>query len=364
MSLLLDDSRRLCLDETPQSRARMWADLGAITEILLEAVPQASVVLSGSLAHGEGRIGQDYRRIVSDYDLYLIVPRLLHVRRMLGARSPFVQKLLSLELLTDLEIVVIWSPFLWRGMTHVDGILLAGDPIISRALEKPRFPHGDRTLCRAYASFLRAFREDNDQGFLQRAATLGFRAWLLGRATTGGSWQNEDLFSFRGNLTYLREHPGELAEPWREISEWALLAGLGNSSPQATVEPKIVLAFVKWVQGAFRPSAFRWAALLYMVHQVKAGRSFIGPHRLVSTYLTLASSLAEVCVADGVSSIPGEIMRGIERLAGQSCPTQVGTDQKGWALAEMIALADANPHKIVIPRRRQTVSGFAYPRSR
>ena len=329
MTLWIDATHKFCLDETPQIRSRIRADLEAITEILLEAVPQASVVLSGSLSHGEGRIGQDCLRMESDYDLYLIVPRLLHVQRMLGARSPFAQRLLSLELLTDLEIVVIWSPFLWRGMTHVDGILLAGDPIISRALEKPRFPHGDRTLCGAYASFLRAFREDDDQGFLQRAATLGFRAWLLGRATTGGSWQNEDLFSFRGNVAYLREHPGELAEPWREISEWALLAGLGNSSPQATVEPKIVLAFLKWVQGTFRLSAFRWAALLYMVHQVKRGRSFIRPHRLVSTYLTLASSLAELCLADGVSSIPGEIMRGIERLAGQSCPTPGRHRSKG-----------------------------------
>lgn len=365
MTLLLDDNHQFCLDKSPRIRARILADLEAVSEILLEAVSQASIVLSGSLAHGEGRVGLDGMWLESDYDLYIVVPRLLQVRSLLRTRSRCVQRLQSLMLPTDLEVVVIPSAILRRGLTHVDGILLAGDRNINALLERPQsFPLGDRALCNAYASLFRAFSEEGDLRCLQKAVTMGFRAWLLHRTMEGGSLHNEDCFSFRGNLIYLHKHPEALPEPWREMAESALLAGLGNPSPQATLELKTVLAFLRWVQGTFRVSAFRWAALLYMVHQVKRGRSFIGPHRFLSTYLTLASSLADVCVADGVSSIPGQIMRGIERLAGQSRPTQVGNDQKGWALAEMIALADANPHKIVIPRRRQTVPGFDCPRSR
>jgi predicted nucleotidyltransferase len=358
MALFLDDNHQFCLDESPHIRARIRADLEAITEIILEAVPEASIVLSGSLAYGEARIGPDGLLPRSDYDLYIVVPRLLQVGRLLGSRSRCVQKLLSLTLATDLEIPVIWSPFIWRGLTHLPGILLAGSPAINPILEHPVFPYGDRGLCRAYLSLLCVLLGGADRGFLRKAVTTGLRAWLQDRAAKEKGFCLSDLYSFRGNLRYLAEHPAELAESWREMVESAILTGLGEPFPHGTVDPKTVLAFLRWVQGAIQLSPFRWAGLLYMVHQVKAGRSFIGPHRLISTYLTLASSLAEVCVADGVSSIPGEIMRGIERLAGQSCPTQVDADQKGWALAEMIALADANPHKIVIPRRERSVTNL------
>ena len=362
MTLLLDDNHQFCLDESPHIRARILADLEAISEILLEAVSQASIVLSGSLAHGEGRVGLDGMWLESDYDLYIVVPRLLQVRSLLRTRSRCVQRLQSLMLPTDLEVVVISSAVLRRGLTHVDGILLAGNRKINALLERPQsFPLGDRALCNAYASLFRAFREEGDLRCLQKAVTMGFRAWLLHRTRKRESSRNEELFSFRGNLDYLREHPGEPERPWRELVEWAIQGGLGNSIPQRSIDSKTVLTFLDRVQGTIRLSPFRWAGLLYVIFQVKRGRSFIGPHRFLSTYLTLARSLADVCVADGVSSIPGEIMRGIERLAGQSCPIQVDTDQKGWALAEMIALAHANPHKIVIPRRRQTVPGFAYP---
>jgi len=365
MTLWIDATHKFCVGETPQIRARIRADLEAITEILLEVVPEGSIVLSGSLAHGEGRVGRDGMGLDSDYDLYIVVPRLLQARSLLRARSRCVQKLLSLTLATDLEIPVIWGPFIWRGLTHLPGILLAGNRNINALLERPQsFPLGDRALCNAYASLFRAFREEGDLRCLQRAVTMGFRAWLLHRTRERGSWRNEELFSFRGNLDYLREHPGEPERPWRELVEWAIQGGLGNSIPQRSMDPKTVLAFLDRVQGTIRLSPFRWAGLLYVVSQVKHGRSFISPHRFLSTYLTLARSLAEICSDYRSSSVPEEVVRGIERLAGQSCPTQVGTDQKGWALAEMIALADANPHKIVIPRRRQSVPGFAYPRSR
>lgn len=358
MTLWIDATHKFCLDETPQIRARIRADLEAITEIILEAVPEASIILSGSLAYGEARIGPDGLLPRSDYDLYIVVPRLLQVGRLLGPRSRCVQKLLSLTLATDLEIPVIWGPFIWRGLTHLPGILLAGSPAINPILEHPVFPYGDRGLCRAYLSLLCALLGDADRGFLRKAVTTGLRAWLQDRAVKGKGFCLSDLYSFRGNLRYLTEHPAELAEPWREMVESVILTGLGEPCPRGTVDPKTVLAFLRWVQGAIQLSPFRWAGLLYVVHQVKRGRSFIGPHRFVSTYLTLAGSLAEVYLTDGVSSILGEIIRGIERLAGQSCPTQVGTDQKDWAFVEMIALANANPHKIVIPRCQQSVANL------
>jgi hypothetical protein len=364
MTLLLDDNHQFCLDESPCIRARILADLEAISEILLEAVSQASIVLSGSLAHGEGRVGLDGMGLESDYDLYVVVPRLLQARSLLRARSRCMQRLQSLMLPTDLEVVVISSAVLGRGLTSVPGILLAGNNTVNPLLDYPTSFRGDRNLCRAYASLFGAFQKGADRGLLQKAVTNGFRAWLLHRTMEGGSLHNEDCFSFRGNLIYLHKHPEALPEPWREMAESALLAGLGNPSPHATLELKTVLAFLKWVQGTIRLSPFRWAGLLYVIFQVKRGRSFISPHRFLSTYLTLARSLAELCSDSRSSSVPEEVVRGIERLAGQSCPIQVGTDQRLWAFVEMITLADANPHKIVIPRRRQTVPGFAYPRSR
>lgn len=365
MTLLLDDNHQFCLDESPHIRARILADLEAISEILLEAVSQASIVLSGSLAHGEGRVGLDGMWLESDYDLYIVVPRLLQVRSLLRTRSRCVQRLQSLMLPTDLEVVVIPSAVLRRGLTHVDGILLAGNRNINALLERPQsFPLGDRALCNAYASLFRAFREEGDLRCLQKAVMMGFRAWLLHRTRERGSWRNEELFSFRGNLDYLREHPGELERPWRELVEWAIQGGLGNSIPQRSIDPKTVVTFLDRVQGTIRLSPFRWAGLLYIIFQVKHGRSFISPHRFVSTYLTLARSLAEICSDCRSLSVPEEVVRDIEHLAGTACPTQASTDQRLWAFDEMIALADANPHKIVIPRRRQTVPGFAYPRSR
>lgn len=60
MALLLDTTHQFCLDETPSLRDRIRADLEAITEILLDTVPGSSIVLSGSLAYGEGNIGPEY----------------------------------------------------------------------------------------------------------------------------------------------------------------------------------------------------------------------------------------------------------------------------------------------------------------
>jgi hypothetical protein len=359
MTLWIDATHKFCLNETPQIRSRILADLEAITEILLEAVPQASVVLSGSLAYGEGRIERDGLHLESDYDLYLAMPRLLQAWRITRSRSRCMRKLLSLTLATDLEIVVIWGPLAWRGLTHLPGISLAGEPVMRQLVERPISPPGDRNLCRAYAYLLGALRDDANRGLLQKAVTIGVRAWLLGRGVEEQGFCLADLFSFRGNLRYLTEHPGELAEPWREMAESAILAGLGGSTPHGTVDPKTVLAFLRWVQGTIQVSPFRWAGLLYVVHQVKRSRPFIWPHRFLSTYLNLASSLAEVLSGGGNAPVPDEIMRGIERLAGAVCPSRSGSaDEKGWAIDEMIILAYANPHKIVIPRRERSVTNL------
>lgn len=360
--LLPDDRHRFCLNESPQSHARIRIELETITEILLDTVPRASVVLSGSLAYGEGQLGQDGLRMASDYDLFVIVPRFSDITKILTTRNPSVQKLISLEILTNLEIIVIWRPFILRGLTHVNGIMLAGDQVISRALEQSRLPHGDRMLCRAYKAFLRASHNDVDQRFLQKAMTFGFRAWLLNRSTEGGeSWRYQDIYSFRGNLTGLYRHTGTLPEPWRELIEWALLAGLGiSSSPRERVHLKTVLAFLTWVHKTIRISHFCWGGFLYAVFQVRRSRSFTWPHRFVPTYLALAGSLAEVCAADGTLPIPIGIIRGIERLAGTAYPRKASLSQTDWAISEMITLADANPHKIVIRRHQQSVRNLTH----
>lgn len=76
--------------------------------------------------------------MASDYDLFVIVPRFSDITKILTTRNTSVQTLISLEFLTNLEIVVIWRPFILRGLTHVNGIMLAGDQVISRALEQSR----------------------------------------------------------------------------------------------------------------------------------------------------------------------------------------------------------------------------------
>jgi hypothetical protein len=245
-----------------------------------------------------------------------------------------------------------------RGWTHAPGVLLAGDPLVVPLLEQPKtIPCGVRALCRAYASLLRTFGNDPDPRDMQKAVMLGFQSWFLNRTRKMDNRRNEDLFSLRGNLGSLRQGADGLQGSWGEMCRAAILTRLGNRYPSERFGPQDVLAFLNWVQGTIRISPLRWASLLYPVFQVRRGRRFIAPHRFLSTYLTLARSLSEVCSGNETASIPNEIMQGIEHLAGAACPSRARAAQKAWALNEMIALADANPHKIVIPRRQHAFTG-------
>ncbi|MBI2902783.1 MAG: hypothetical protein HYY12_04255 [Candidatus Methylomirabilis oxyfera] len=256
-------------------------------------------------------------------------------------------------------MVVIWGALIRRGLTYVPGLLLGGNGINRSLLEYSRFP-GDRTLCQAYAALLRAIHTDGDQGLLAKAVTLGFRTWLMGRTTGDSPLHNQELLSLRGNLAYIRERPRDLQRQWSEMIESALVVGLGESNSRPKIDPRMVLAFLQWVRGIIRFSLVPWASFHYVVLQVRHGRSFIGPHRFLSKYVTLAHSLAEACLWNEGVPIHSEIMRGIEDLVGAPCPSQGRPDHEARIIDEMIALARVHTCRIVVPGGRLAVGARSH----
>jgi hypothetical protein len=177
----------------------------------------------------------------------------------------------------------------------------------------------------------------------------------MGHSTGDNPLHNQELFSLRGNLAYIREHPQDLQWQWSEMIESALLVGLGESISRPKIDPKTVLAFLQWVRGIIRFSPVRWASLHYVIFQVRHGRSFIGPYRFLSKYVTLAHSLAETCQWNEGVPIDSKIIRGIEDLVGAPRPSRGRPDHEARIINEMIALAHVHACRIVVPRGRSAV---------
>lgn len=152
----LDRAPLLCVpDGTLRDRVR--TELRTFGNALAEGFPGSSILLTGSLFAGEGRLmAPEYSHLASDYDLFVITPRLpdaiptlsrAKVRRLADSLPPFC---------TDVEIGVVWKPLLAARFTTVGGAVIAGSPDIVDILDELPAPRGFSALLQAYRSLTAA----------------------------------------------------------------------------------------------------------------------------------------------------------------------------------------------------------------
>jgi len=79
--LFLDLDRASFLSEdVPSLTLKIREEINAVCRFFLEAIPNATVLLTGSLSVGEGKIGHrnGQKSILSDYDMAVVIPSIRH----------------------------------------------------------------------------------------------------------------------------------------------------------------------------------------------------------------------------------------------------------------------------------------------
>jgi len=152
----LEHSGLLCTASDDLCR-RVRAELKTVSESLAGLFPASSILLTGSLFAGEGRPGDpDSTTLQSDYDFFVVTPRLSDaipalarrkIRRLMGALPPRC---------ADMEIGIIWRSLLDRGLTTVGGAVIAGSPAITETLRGLPAPSAFSALLQAYRAMTAA----------------------------------------------------------------------------------------------------------------------------------------------------------------------------------------------------------------
>jgi len=149
--LVLDLSTApLLCTQDPAVLDRVRRELTEVTRNLARDFAGSSVVLSGSLSAGEGQV-QDSPAgplLASDYDIFVVTPRLLDAIPWLARRK--VARLLSVPLSASLDIGFVWRPLLRMRKTTLGGAVVAGEQDLCRLLPHLHAPRAISTLLRAY----------------------------------------------------------------------------------------------------------------------------------------------------------------------------------------------------------------------
>ena len=177
-------------------------DLIKIIELIRREIKNASVILGGSLAYGEGKYleKKDKIEFLSDFDIFLIIPSLIETIRSM--RNPNLKNLPeSFRLSTSIEFIFVWERLLSLGLTTVAGEILVDNRRIKKVLNNLPVPRATNNLKRAFKYLLMGFTDCDKRGdYLGRALIQGFQALLmiLRKDAGYGEWNN--FFSLKYDL--------------------------------------------------------------------------------------------------------------------------------------------------------------------
>ena len=128
-------------------------ELETLSLEILTAVPDASILLTGSLSVGEGSWRQtgNVTTCQSDYDLVVLsaLPPGFGLRAIRRRMRPLLERHPASA---DLDIAYVWQPFLQRGWITTGGRLLAGDPRRTVWLPGLPAPRSSSAMTRAFLS--------------------------------------------------------------------------------------------------------------------------------------------------------------------------------------------------------------------
>ncbi len=138
-------------------RDRVRTELRTLGNSLAELFPKSSILLTGSLFAGEGRAtGPENELLLSDYDLFVVTPRLTDASLKL-ARPKLDRLMASLPpRCACADIGLVWKPLLTRHLTTAGGAVIAGSTDIIGTLRGLPAPRGFSALLHAYRSLTAA----------------------------------------------------------------------------------------------------------------------------------------------------------------------------------------------------------------
>jgi len=177
------DTASFFRDEDAGLSRRVGEELKALSRRILSVMPGATVLLTGSLSIGEGRLAwrAGRRTILSDYDLVVVTRRAAHCMPAL-VKGELDRALQGIELSADLEITLVWQAVLQRQLTTTGGAIIAGPEDVSELLRGLPCPRAASALLHACCSLAQApLRPQESSALVSRALTRGAQAILLHR---------------------------------------------------------------------------------------------------------------------------------------------------------------------------------------
>lgn len=156
--LFLDlDHASFLSEDVPSLTLKIREEIKAVCQCFLDAIPNVTLLLTGSFSVGEGKIGcrDGQKFILSDYDMAAVIPSIRY------SVPSIVKKKLSVfqgtpPLSTRLEISLIWKPLLKYHLTTTAGKIVAGRKELGPILETLHPPRPGNSLAMAYLYLVKA----------------------------------------------------------------------------------------------------------------------------------------------------------------------------------------------------------------
>lgn len=193
----------------PRLTQSVRCEIEEISRILTRHLQGGTVLLTGSFSVSEGRADQRTTPalILSDYDLVAVTPRFADAFPY-RVKKKLEEDIQRLRLSTDLDITLVWEPFLKFGVTSTAGSIIAGATRLGPILAAMRPPSARRANVRAHCVLAQAPLDASRYSMLvSKAIVLSARAFLLNRLKNNSRSDWVRLSSVR----FLRQAIGDFA---------------------------------------------------------------------------------------------------------------------------------------------------------
>lgn len=332
---------------------RARGELDTLGRSLADLFPGSSVLLTGSLFAGEGRVSTTAGdpHLLSDYDFFVVTPRIADTIPALA--RPRIDRLMSQvpPPCANIEIGLVWKPLLKRHHTTIGGAVIAGREDIVGLLRDLRAPRGFSALLHAYRCLTLAPLAPAEYADLCASALVRFARALLFSDADGLPRRHWiALFSVETVAAMTADWaPVFGADAVRDIREAAdFLLGLRDAGPTPERHGHYV-GIAREIAARVPPPSGRVFALKQLHRMLRTGRfggsgRAAGP-RLLEGLQTLADSWSP----DGFdrSRIAGAVR--IARELGLANGSRPEDDSRSLYARLQQRLSDAacyNPHRV------------------
>ncbi len=353
-------------NDTPLIRAKVTSDLDSIVDEIKRNYPEATIVLSGSYACGEGRVEEgECISTANDYDVYVILSSIKGFFSALGSKKPAMLKTrLSQDHRFTVDLNLIWKPLLGLGLTCVAGKVIGGDRTIESLIN--RVPIRRRKLQVSYLKkgylmlILALTLRDSKESFLQKALACGFYSFL-GLKETKQEIQTcwKRYFSRRYLLGLTEKYGSELNPDICQLIRSVLIGKLKSEEGSFEFNQQSIDLTKGFLDGLTLQIShtFRWADYFQYLFQHLRNHTFpalfVDPNRLIlKATVGLTDAMLHKRV-DGRGDIDHAV-RALYLLAKERPPKE-GPEILEWCLEKVMLWGDLYLHKIGIERRPVTL---------